>query len=522
MAARRSPAALSLSWHSKPDDSQFNGWGSGVTEQTRRKGREGLGIYLIGAIGASIVVLVAAIARFSHQRGFKIRFPVFSITMVKLTSSVEETETSLTDGQDASMPEESVEMVVQEAGGNMISDVSRLRDKTKRIIIPPLVDSTQQEALMILKRLKIIEDGIKPDELCTKREYARWLVRMNSSLERNPRRRIVPSSSLLGSGMAAFDDVNVEDRDFEAIQALAESGVISSKLSLGCSIGAISDNHPVLFFPDRNISREDLINWRVQLEYDYIPKIEEMSKTKVGFMDMKEFSSALPPEFFRDLLAGDKSIVRKAFGQSKRFQPSKPVTNAQAAVALVSGQMMDAIQIELSRQEAEEYSRKVTMDEIKNGLLERGDIKKYWDEKLKGEETRGSEVEKDYLSAIDALQQEKLIHEKKLQEHMKEKAALDCQKQLILSLEEEVDEMSERLGSERSSFVAEQCWVQDMISELQTKQEGMLDTKSVLEAEKEALRILRSWVEEEARKSQARAKVLEKVGRRWKWDDNQS
>lgn len=27
----------------------------------------------------------------------------------------------------------------------------------------------------------------------------------------------------------------------------------------------------------------------------------------------------------------------------------------------------------------------------------------------------------------------------------------------------------------------------------------------------------RSWVEDEARKSQARAKVLEEVGRRWKW-----
>lgn len=28
----------------------------------------------------------------------------------------------------------------------------------------------------------------------------------------------------------------------------------------------------------------------------------------------------------------------------------------------------------------------------------------------------------------------------------------------------------------------------------------------------------RSWVEDEARKSQARAKVLEELGRRWRWD----
>lgn len=30
----------------------------------------------------------------------------------------------------------------------------------------------------------------------------------------------------------------------------------------------------------------------------------------------------------------------------------------------------------------------------------------------------------------------------------------------------------------------------------------------------------RSWVEDEARKSQARAKVLEEVGRRWRWNSH--
>lgn len=30
----------------------------------------------------------------------------------------------------------------------------------------------------------------------------------------------------------------------------------------------------------------------------------------------------------------------------------------------------------------------------------------------------------------------------------------------------------------------------------------------------------RSWVEDEAQKNQARAKVLEEVGRRWKWDSD--
>lgn len=178
-------------------------------------------------------------------------------------------------------------------------------------------------------------------------------------------------------------------------------------------------------------------------------------------------------------------------GQSKRFQPNKPSTKAQAAVALTSGRMMSAIQMELARLETENFSRLVEMEEIRFELIERGDIKRLWDEKMKEEEARGLEVEKVYLVAIDDLEQEKIIQEKSFQECMKEKAALDCQKQLIYNLREEVDDMSDRLASERAIYVREQFEMQDSISDLETKHERMLDTKSILGAEIEALRILR-------------------------------
>lgn len=32
--------------------------------------------------------------------------------------------------------------------------------------------------------MQIIEEDVNADELCTRREYARWLVRINSLLER--------------------------------------------------------------------------------------------------------------------------------------------------------------------------------------------------------------------------------------------------------------------------------------------------------------------------------------------------
>ncbi|KAL3731510.1 hypothetical protein ACJRO7_028399 [Eucalyptus globulus] len=527
LSASLAERSLDPSWADEDcatSDSDFNGWG--VVESRPHRARKGLPTYVVGAVGTSLAVLLAVIAHYSLSRnGYSFRF-VDRLRSWRSLLNQAETEAVVSEDLDSAVPDgksivsqDSPEGLSDLVSNNVVSDGLTSRDKQQRVIVPVAVDSTQQEAVMVLERLKIMEEDIRANELCTRREYARWLVRLSSSLERNPKRRIVPSLSLSGSKVAAFDDVSVEDPDFGAIQALAEAGIISSKLVGENSSSFFADRHSMLFYPERFISRQDLINWRVQLEYDFVPGLEEeISKKKVGFMDMREISPNISAEFFMDLLAGDRSIMRKVFGQSKRFQPNKPSTKAQAAVALSSGRMMSAIQMELARLEAENFSREVVMEEIRLELIEKGDIQRFWDERLKEEETCGVEVEKVYLVAIDDLEQEKIIQEKSFQEHMKEKAALNCQKQLTCNLREEVDEMSDRLALERAIYVREQFEVQDTISDLETKHERMLDTKSILGAEVEALRILRSWVEDEARKSQARAKVLEELGRRWRWD----
>lgn len=167
------------------------------------------------------------------------------------------------------------------------------------------------------------------------------------------------------------------------------------------------------------------------------------------------------------------------------------MTKAQAAVALTSGRMTEAIYDEILRLEAEHSSRQVAIEEIRSELLDKGDIVRFWNEKMNEERTRGFEVQKLYIAALQDLEDEKTVQEKALAEHLKEKAAMDCQKQLLLGLKEEDDEMSGRLKSERSMYVAEQCSLQELLSELQIKQEEIVDKKSVLEAEIEALRILR-------------------------------
>ncbi|KAI3730554.1 hypothetical protein L1987_61725 [Smallanthus sonchifolius] len=388
------------------DVDDYNGWAIFEETVVPKKQKQGLPTLLLFGIGTSIVALLAVFAQFTLSR-----------------------------------------KVIE--GG-----------KPGRVVVSVSADATQQEALLWLKNLKIIEDEVVANELCSRREYARWLILVNSRLERNRRNRIVPSITLAGSTINAFDDISNEDPDFECIQALAEAGVVLSKLS-GKNLHSDQDTKSsggVNFFPDRCISREDLI------------------------------------------------------GQVKRFQPGKPCTKAQAAVALTSGRITESILREFSKLEAENSSHELAMKEIKSEIIERGEIHKFWEKKIEDENRRFWEVEADYLEAIKYLENQKINQDNA--NYLKEKAALDCQKQLLSSLKEEVNEMNQRLVDERADHVDDRHKIRSTVSELEVKYEKVLDSKSILEAELEALRILRSWIEDEAKKGEARTKILEEAGRR--------
>lgn len=184
------------------------------------------------------------------------------------------------------------------------------------------------------------------------------------------------------------------------------------------------------------------------------------------------------------------SLISDA-GQSNRFQPRKPSTKAQAAVALTSGRMENIISIELSRIKAENASKKIAMQEIRSELLEKGDIKQIWDKKMEEERIRGLRVEKAYLAVISDLEKEKTVKQKIADAFLNQKVALDCQKQILYNLKEEVNEMSGRLTAEKAKYIDERSNIATSLSDMLLKYEGLLDAKSILEAEIEALRILR-------------------------------
>ncbi|OVA06766.1 hypothetical protein BVC80_8989g36 [Macleaya cordata] len=520
---------LEASWFPPDRNSSddYGGWEIIETGFKADKKKKGFPNFLLVGVGASFAILLGAIAYCSFSRkglNFQFSSPLRTLQRM-LTTSDSTSRDAVADSNTSNLGS-----IVSNASPGYISDktseipASASVEKLKRVVIPAAADTTQQESLLVLKKLKIIEDDVKEDELCTRREYARWLVKANSVLERNPKHRISPAMLLAGSLFEAFDDVNIEDPDFWSVQALAEAGLVHSRLSGPSSSSSDPDGFTVEeginFLPESFISRFDLLNWKAQLDYSSMPGIEEkISRKKVGLMDVRAISQDASAALFMDMLAGDNSVLRKVFGQSRRFQPHKPATKAQAAVALTRGRMARGISTLLSRIEAEDSSRKVEMEEIRSELLSRGEIQKFWEVKMNEVKACAVEAEKHFHTAILTLKQEKDVQNKSQGEYLKEKAALDCQRQLLLRLKEEVNEMSERLISERATFVAEQKDLENMSNDLQAKQEEIIEVKSILEAEIEALRILRSWVEDEARRNQARAQVLEEVGRRWRWED---
>jgi hypothetical protein len=176
-------------------------------------------------------------------------------------------------------------------------------------------------ALSDAERQSLQQSGV-----ITRRIYARWLLAANNALYADQ-----PGQQIRGAGQGSapvFQDVPKGDRDFAAIQGLAEAGIIPSPLS--------GDSAAVQFQPDRPLTRETLLQWKVPLDYRQalaIATVDSIQKTW-GFQDANKIAPAALRAILADHANGDLSNIRRAFGFTTLLQPQKPVTPAEAAAAL--------------------------------------------------------------------------------------------------------------------------------------------------------------------------------------------
>ncbi|KAL5200684.1 hypothetical protein ABZP36_021887 [Zizania latifolia] len=381
------------------------------------------------------------------------------------------------------------------------------------------VDPMHEEAFSILKKLKIIEKDASSSDFCTRREFARWFIKLHSKLERKRMHRILSDIITSGSVRSAFDDVDADDPDFLYIQSLGESGIVSSKLAnfLGTSTSVSSSGQGNSnFLPDSYLSRFDLVNWKALVEHPFATELDlKMLSKSVHIFDLNAWPD-VSPSILLDLMSGEQSIISKVFGNTRRLQPHKPVTKAQAAIALTSGRMEEVVRDELNRLEAENQSKLSVMGEIIEELINREDIKQYWDGKMQKEQNREFEVDKQLQLVLEELSNEQADREKELAVLLREQTGLEHQNQELINLRSDIDGMYDRLAMESLEVMADEQNLEKLSFDVSRKHQAVSEAKSYLEAEKEALTMLRSWVEQEAARLHEQTEVLEKAVRRWR------
>lgn len=166
----------------------------------------------------------------------------------------------------------------------------------------------------------------EPNKAIARRELARWLVEVNNRMYANRPGKVIRLAA--PTDEPAFKDVSNTDPDFAYIQGLAETGLIPSSLT--------GDAIAVNFEPDKPVTREQLILWKVPLDTRQpLPNASvEAVNQAWGFQDTAQIDSNALRAVLMDFNNGDFSNIRRVYGFTTLFQPKATVTRAEAAASL--------------------------------------------------------------------------------------------------------------------------------------------------------------------------------------------
>ncbi|KAL3652394.1 hypothetical protein CASFOL_002075 [Castilleja foliolosa] len=413
--------------------------------------------------------------------------------------------------------------------GNMFTSVgipapsvvsAALRTPPGKVLVPASVDQLQSQALSALQVLKVIEDDVQPGDICTRREYARWLVLASSALSRTTTSKVYPAMYIENVSELAFDDISTEDPDFPSIQGLAEAGLIASKLSRrDMQSYGDEDPSPLYFSPGSPLSRQDLVSWKMALEKRQLPVVDKKILQQVsGFIDVDKIDPDAWPALVADLTAGEQGITTLAFGYTRLFQPEKPVTKAQAAIALSTSDASAIVSEEFARIEAESMAEKaVTAHSALVAQVEK-DLNARYEIELLSEREKINAVEKMAEEAKKEVEKLRSAREEESLSLMKKRAAVDSEMEILSKLRRDVEEQLQILMSDKLEISYEKERLNKLRRDAETESQQIERLQYELEVERKALSMARSWAEDEAKRARLQAKALDEARDRW---DNQ-
>ncbi|KAI4347564.1 hypothetical protein L6164_008369 [Bauhinia variegata] len=391
-----------------------------------------------------------------------------------------------------------------------------------KVLIPAVIDQVQSQAIAALQVLKVIEHDIQPGDLCTRREFARWLVSASSVLSRNTISKVYPAMYIKNITELAFDDISPEDPDFSSIQGLAEAGLIESKLSR-CDIQLPVDeaSGPFYFSPESPLSRQNLVTWKMALEKRQLPQADRKMLFQLsGFIDTDKIHPGACPALVADLSVGEHGIISLAFGYTRLFQPDKPVTKAQAAVALATGDASDIVSEELARIEAESLAENAVAAHAALVAQVEKDINANFEQKFSIEREKINAVERIAEEARRELERLRAEREEDNISLGKERAAIESEMEVYSRLRHEVEDQLQSLLKNKVEISYEKEMISKLREQAEVKNKEIARLQYELEVERKALSMARAWAEDEAKRVSEQAKALEEARDRWERQGN--
>ncbi|XP_002864171.2 uncharacterized protein LOC9300247 [Arabidopsis lyrata subsp. lyrata] len=381
-------------------------------------------------------------------------------------------------------------------------------------IFPTVVDPVQSQIFSALQALKVIESDALPYDLCTRREFARWVVSASNTLSRNSASKVYPAMYIENVTELAFEDITPEDPDFPFIQGLAEAGLISSKLSnhnMPCS-----ESSRFTFSPESPLTRQDLLSWKMALEFRQLPEADSKKLYQLsGFLDIDRINPEAWPALIADLSAGEHGITALAFGRTRLFQPAKAVTKAQTAVSLAIGDAFEVVGEELARIEAEAMAENVVS--AHNALVTQveKDINASFEKEFLREKEIVDAVEKLAEEAKSELARLRVEKEEETFALERERTSIETEMEALARIRNELEEQLQSLASNKAEMSYEKERFDRLQKQVEDENQEILRLQNELEVERNALSIARDWAKDEARRAREQAKVLEEARGRW-------
>ncbi|MCH87985.1 putative oxidoreductase/transition metal ion-binding protein, partial [Trifolium medium] len=210
-----------------------------------------------------------------------------------------------------------------------------------------------------------------------------------------------------------------------------------------------------------------------------------------GFIDTDKIHPNACPALVADLSSGEQGIIALAFGYTRLFQPDKPVTKAQAAIALATGDASDIVSEELARIEAESIAENAVA--AHSALVEQveKDINASFEQELF--------LEKEKISAIERMAEEAKLELETLRAQReednvameKERAAIESEMEVFSKLRNEVQDQLQSLMSNKVEIAYEKERIKKLREQAEVENNEITRLQYDLEVERKALSMAR-------------------------------